>query len=372
MSPSEPKRVLALAAHPERSAATRFRLLRLLPYFRARGLEVRFEPFLTDEGFEGFYSEGGAHRKAVDLAQQTARRLALACGAQGFDAVFVQREAALVGPAYTEFILGSLRNIPIIFDFDDAIWLHNLSESTHPVAARLFKWPQKCWYTLGRARCVIAGSQGLATRALAENDHVHVVPTVVSATTWRPLPGRLEGAFGDPERPVIGWVGSHSTAHQLELAAPALRRLRAEGHRFELRVIGASPSFRLEGLEHSSGQWKLSSEIEDFQQIDIGLAPMHTGPIYEGKCGFKQLQYMAVGVPFVSSPVGGARDFVIDDDNGLIANDPDDWYPRLKSLLTSRALRARLAQSGRKLVEMRYCAEVQGPILADHVAAAAR
>ncbi len=370
MNDSRPKRVLALAAHPERSAATRFRLLRLLPYLRARGLEVTFEPFLREDEFEDFYAEGGGGAKALRLALQTGRRLALSLSAQRIDAVFVQREASLVGPAYTEFILGSIRNIPIIFDFDDAIWLQNLTQSTHPLAARLLKWPGKCWSTMRNARCVIAGSNSLAKQAAAESNRVHVVPTVVSASVWAPLPGRMQGLFGDPHRAVIGWVGSHTTADQLELAAPALRQLRAEGHVFELRIVGARRGFQLEGIEHVAVDWRLSNEISDFQQIDIGLAPMRQGPIYEGKCGFKQLQYMAVGTPFVSSLIGGARDFVVDGENALVAERPDDWYRHLKSLLTSQALRARLAHSGRRLVEARYCAEVQGPILASHVKAA--
>jgi glycosyltransferase involved in cell wall biosynthesis len=91
---------------------------------------------------------------------------------------------------------------------------------------------------------------------------------------------------------------------------------------------------------------------------------MHSEPIYQGKCGFKQLQYMAVGVPFVSSWVGGARDFVVHGRNGLVAQSPEDWYQHLKALLDSQELRSRLSRSGRELVETRYSIERQGPRVA--------
>jgi len=353
--------ILALATYPESSAATRFRLTQMLPYLRARGWEVRFEPFMEDDFFNSFYAEGKRLNKAKYFASRSLSRLVTAAGASGIDAVFIQREAALIGPAYTEFILGSLKGLPIIFDFDDAIWHYDLPRSTHPIATRLLKDPGKCWYTMRRAELVIAGSSYLAKCAREVNAKVEVVPTVVSSATWTPLPGRLDGEFSHEEAPCIGWVGSHSTAHQLTLVEPAIRQLRADGHDFQVRVVGAGDDFSLDTVDVQSQPWRLANEIRDFQHIDIGLAPMHSEPVYQGKCGFKQVQYMAVGVPFVSSWVGGTRDFVVDGENGLVAHTAEDWYRHLKTLLESRELRRRLSQNGRRLVETQYCIEAQGP-----------
>lgn len=363
---SRQPRILALAAYPERSGATRFRVTQMLPYLKARGWDVRFEPFFEDDFFSGFYAKGNRLEKATYLASRSLRRVALALGARGVDAVFIQREAALVGPAYTEFILGSLKGLPIVFDFDDAIWHLDLPRSTHPIAARLLKDPSKCWYTMRHAACIIAGSNYLARRAREVNSRVEVVPTVVSAATWTPLLGRLDGELGTEGAPRIGWVGSHSTAHQLELVEPALRQLRTEGYDFEIHVVGADDDFALGTVGVQLRPWKLDEEIQEFQRIDIGLAPMHSEPVYEGKCGFKQLQFMAVGVPCVSSWVGGARDFVVDGENGLVARSTEDWYRHLKALLESRELRKRLAHNGRKLVETQYCLERQGPRVAQY------
>jgi glycosyltransferase involved in cell wall biosynthesis len=363
---SRQPRILALAAYPERSAATRFRLTQMLPYMQARGWDVRFEPFFEDDFFSGFYAKGNRLEKARYLASRSLQRVASAVGASGIDAVFIQREAALIGPAYTEFILGSLKGLPIIFDFDDAIWHFDLPRSTHPIAARLLKAPRKCWYTMRHAECIIAGSNYLASRASEVNSRVEVVPTVVSSATWTPLPGRLEGELCGESAPRIGWVGSHSTAHQLELVEPALRQLRAEGYDFEVHVVGAGDDFALDAVEVRSRPWLLDEEIQEFQRIDIGMAPMHSEPVYEGKCGFKQIQYMAVGVPFVSSWVGGARDFVVDGENGLVARRTEDWYRHLKALLESRDLRKKLSHRGRRLVETQYCLERQGPRVAQY------
>lgn len=363
---SRERGILALAAYPERSAATRFRLTQMLPYLRACGWTVRFEPFVDDDFLSGFYAAGSRLKKASHLALRSVKRLASAVTATNIDAVFIQREASMIGPAYTEFILHSIKGLPIIFDFDDAIWQYDLPRSTHPIAARLLKRPSKCWYTMRRADLVLAGSRHLAERAKSVSSRVEVVPTVVSAAAWTPLLGRLEGALHSQGAPRIGWVGSHSTAHQLKLVEPALRQLRADGYDFEVHVIGAGEDFGLDTVEIQSHPWRLEQEIREFQQIDIGLAPMHSEPVYEGKCGFKQIQYMAVGAPFVSSWVGGARDFVIDGENGLVARSAEDWYRHLEALLTSKELRRKLAQNGRRLVETQYCIERQGPRVAKY------
>jgi glycosyltransferase involved in cell wall biosynthesis len=339
----------------------------MLPYLRARGWDVHFEPFVDDEFLGGFYTKGSRLKKARYLAARSLDRLALAIGASRVDAIFIQREAALIGPPYAEFILRSLKRLPIIFDFDDAIWDLNLSRSAHPIAARVLKGQNKCWYTMRRAAGIIAGSKYLAERAREVNANVTVVPTVVSSETWTPCPGRLRGElFGDGP-PCIGWVGTHTTAHQLELVEPALRQLRAEGYDFEVHVVGAGEDFELDTVELESRPWRLADEVQEFQRIDIGLAPMRGEPVYQGKCGFKQIQYMAVGVPFVSSWVGGACDFVVDGENGLVAHTTEDWYRHLKALLESRELRKRLSQNGRSLVETQYSIEKQGPRVAQFV-----
>ncbi len=364
---SRQPRILALAAYSERVASTRFRLTQVLPYLRARGWDVRFEPFVDDDFLSDFYARGNQCKKATHLAARSLERFALAVGATGIDAVFIQREAALIGPAYTEFVLRSFRRLPIVMDFDDAIWELNLSRSAHPIAARVLKDPTKCWRTMRHAARIIAGSEYLAERAREVNPKVEVVPTVVSSKTWTPWPRRLQGEFLAAGPPRIGWVGTHTTAHQLELVEPALRQLRAEGHDFEVHVVGAASDFELRTVDVKSRPWRLDQEIEEFQGIDIGLAPMHREPLYQGKCGLKQLQYMAVGAPFVSSWVGGAREFVVDGENGLVAHTDADWYRHLKSLLESQALRRKLSQNGRRLVERKYCLEVQGPRVAQFV-----
>ena len=359
-----PKKLLALASFPYSAAASRFRICLYESFLQQQNISLDFKPFLNETEFASFYRPGAFSSKALAVAKLSIKHLSVLLSAKKYHGVFVQREAALLGPAIVELCLNMGFQIPLIFDFDDAIWLDSTNASQHKLAAKLLKVPQKTQWLVKRANLVVAGSNHLANYAKQYNHNVHVFPSVISHTLWAPLPHRLDGIFTNPNSPpVIGWIGTHSTAPQLELVAPALRRLSQEGHQFTIRVVGAASSFHLEGLPIETAPWNAQTEISDFQNIDIGLAPMWSSPWSEGKCAFKQIQYMAVGVPHVSSLIGGARDFVVHNENALVAHNEGDWYIHLKQLLTDQALRAKLATNGRKLIEEKLSLEKQGPIL---------
>ncbi len=354
-------RILALASFPERMAATRFRIAAYAPALRARGIDVDLVPWLDDATAAVLYSGAGrAQRVRAGLAGLGRQLRAL--GARGrYDALWVQREAMMAGPPVIEALGMAGAGLPLVLDYDDAIWI-----AQGGPLRRVLKCAWKTDWTIRRAAHVIAGSSRLGAHAHALGADVTVLPTVVPAAAWTPLPCRQDGGFASPGAPpVVGWIGTHSTAPQLDLVLPALRRLRGEGVPFQFRVVGAGQDVHFEGLSAVRRPWREDLELHDFQSLDVGLAPMHATEWHEGKCGFKQVQYMAVGVPHVTSLVGGARDFVEHERNALVAASAEDWYQSLRRLLHDRALRASLSAAGRGLVEASLCTERQGDALAD-------
>ena len=371
------RRLLVLSTYPEISADARFRAVAYFQHLEAAGIQCDFAPFCDADFLRMIHRPGRRVRKAFDLARFSLARLGVLLRGGRYDAVFVQREAALIGPALVESVLATILDVPLVYDLDDAIWLDatqatGVSASAHPLARRLLKVPSKTDRLLQMATTVVAGSSFLATYARRFNSDVAIVPTVVSRERWHPLPGRLDGRMLNEAVPTIGWIGSHSTAVQLDLVVLALQRLAREGNKFRVRIIGSTRRLPIEGVDCENPRWSLEREIEDFQTIDIGLAPMFANEWGEGKCGFKQIQYMAVGVPMVTSLVGGARDFVVDGTNALVAHDDEAWYRHLKTLLDERSVRARLAREGRALVEQRLCTEVQADRIVSIVDAAMR
>lgn len=361
-------KLLVLSRFTDSAAGTRFRLCAYFPVLERRGWTIDFRPFVDDAFLSRFYSSGSTAWKIRRVGEALFQRARLYDHRTEYDAVLVYRGHSFIGPRALE--RGLSRTLPLIFDFDVAIWLpdhENTGQSVFPIAARTFKFPGKAIQIMKRATAVIAGNHALGQFARAVADDVTVIPRVVSRESWRPAPDRLSGAFVDASCPVIGWVGSHSTPPCLSLVGPALRQLHSEGLRFKVRVVGAGHSLPDLGVRVEPLVWRKESELDSFRPIDIGIAPAPSNEWTEGKCGFKQIQYMAMGIPHVGSPVGAAREFIVHGRNGLLASTTEEWAHHLRALLTHQTLRARIAQNARTLVEQTLCTEAQGPRMADAI-----
>ena len=77
------------------------------------------------------------------------------------------------------------------------------------------------------------------------------------------------------------------------------------------------------------------------------------------------MQYLALGIPTITSPVGVNRQIITDGENGFLASSEPEWIDKLSRLLSDAALRWRFANAGCRVVEERYAARVQAPRLLD-------
>lgn len=331
--------------------AQRFRIEQWAPKLRALGVQIEFEPFMSPELQAILYQPGKYGAKAGLIFEALIRRAKSLRHVKEFDLVYVLRETALLGPALFERWM-RIGRVPYVFDFDDAIFLPNASEANQ--SFRFLKFPGKTATACRLAAHVMAGNDYLANYAWQFNHHVTVVPTTIDTEKYRPLEPARESL-----KPLIVWTGSPTTAPYLESLAGALVRLR-ERHDFTLRVIGA-PRASLPGIDVELLPWQAGTEALDLQGAWAGLMPAPDDNWARGKCGCKALQYMAVGVPTVCSPVGMNAQLVRNGENGLLASSEDEWVENLALLISSAELRRRLGQAGRRTVETWYSAEVQAP-----------
>jgi glycosyltransferase involved in cell wall biosynthesis len=183
---------------------------------------------------------------------------------------------------------------------------------------------------------------------------VEVLPTTIDVDVYRPQP--REGR--DLVR--VGWSGSPTTAAHLRSMEGALRRL-LDKFPIELVIMG-DPAFRLAGTPRVTVvPWSSDREIAEVGAFDIGLMPLPDDDWSRGKCGFKALLYMALGVPPVVSPVGVNTEIVSDGENGLLASSEDEWVEAVGRLVRDAPLRARLGAAGRSTVVDRYSGQGWAP-----------
>lgn len=348
-------RILALVPSPlDVNPGQRYRIEQWERHLRGEGIHVDYSPFLTRPTASLLQQPGQVAAKTFGLLAALRRRARLALGVTGYDLVYLFRESAHIGPAIVERIL-SARGIPYVFDFDDAVWVRYISPSNSYYS--LLRFPGKTATSCRGAAAVMAGNSFLADYAKRYNHRVRVVPTTIDTDAYRlasPPANRT---------PIVGWTGSHSTVRYLEIIRPALENLRRRLP-FRMVVVGAE-GFAPRGVEVEYRPWRSDTEVQDLSDFDVGVMPLAEGEWERGKCGFKALQYMALGVPPVLSPVGANREIVENGVNGCFAGSPEEWEAALRLLLTDSERRTRLGAAARARVEASFSARVHAPRVAE-------
>ena len=349
--------VLFLATYPEEGASSRLRVTQFFPYLEAHGVRCTFRPLFDAEFYRAFYRRGRHLGKAARLFRLTLDRLLDVVRARHYDVVFIQREAHIVGPPVFEWMLARLVRRPIVFDFDDAVFLASNSGIYGSLAA-ILKRPEKTRSILRWSSKVILSTEYSRQFALQYHPDPVVIPTVVDSHVFTPTTTERNGPI------TIGWVGSFSAAPFVLGLREVFERLGARYH-YRLKLVGLGTPFALASpnVEVVNIPWTLEREVADYQSLDIGLYPLLADPWTMGKMGLKVVAYMAVGIPSVSTPIGGHVRFVREGEHGLFATTPDEWLEKLSLLIENPALRERIGRRGREIVEDYFCVDRQAPRL---------
>ncbi len=313
------------------------------PLLAARHIHVRLAPFETEALHDRLYASRRIRVKAVEVARGCAERAGVLRNLDGYDAVFVYREAALIGPELLERAVAR-RGVPIIYGLDDPLFVPYRS----PVNGGLsrLKFPSKVARLCALASAVIVNGQPLRTFAARHNGNVWVVPNLVDESTYQPEIRPV----GKPPR--LGWIGSHSSVGNLDLLAEPLSLLGAR-FPFEVRLIGTDRT-SVGTVRCKARPWSAATEVSELRALDVGLLPLVDHPWNPWKFNFKLAQYMALGIPPVCTPVGCNSEIVEDGVTGFLASTPDDWVRCLEALITDEPLRQRIGSAAAEYASQHF------------------
>lgn len=312
---------------------------------KKHGIELEISPFLDAKQFGEFYKGSGILTKASGTLGPVLKRIGQLGTVGKYDLIFVQREAMFFGPALFEWLYKSTSGAPVVLDLDDATYIRYVSPR-YGKTGSLLKFFGKTDNLIKRSAAVMCGNRFIAEYVESKVAKAAVIPTVVDTDKFQPVE-KIN------DTPVLGWIGTHSTFPFLQTLFPVLEEL-AEIHRFVLKIVGAGKkNIKVKGVEVRNLDWELNREIEDFQTLDIGLYPMTVTDSanrqwLQGKSGFKAIQYMAVGVPFVMSPVGVGGEIGMPGETHFNAEADEDWYNSLNKLLSDADLRTQMGRNARE------------------------
>ena len=340
-------RILFVAMHrPDRSPSQRFRFEQYIGYLRQNGFESDYSYLIESAADDKvFYSPGNYLGKMGIFLKSAAKRLGNVLSLSKYDIIFIQREAFMIGTTIFEQIFANSK-AKVVFDFDDSIWIQNVTDSNK--ALLFLKNPNKTGDIIGKSDLIFAGNDYLADYARQFNPNVVVVPTTIDTEEYQREPQP------DSDRVCVGWSGSVTTIIYFEEAVPALRLLKAKyGDRVYFKVIGDG-DYRNEELGIRGLPWKKDTEVHDLSEIDIGIMPLPDDEWANGKCGLKGLQYMALEIATLMSPVGVNSTIIEDGVNGFLASKPQEWVEKISRLIDNPSLRRVMGRAGRQTVVDHY------------------
>ena len=316
----------------EQVASVRYRVLAYRPAFEAAGF--RFD--LRLPWAHGVASIPRPLARAGDLIRDVTARL-------GEAVAFLHRKT--YPPGFASRMRRADR--PLIFDFDDAVDLPPPGRAGDE--AMLHRYRRNFEATAEAATLAICGNGELARRL--PHDRYEILPTPVDTDRFRP------GAVAPASGPVAGWVGHSDNLPYLAGLADPLREVARRHPGFRLVVVADRP-VEIPGVSIEFRRWRLEDEVRCFDGIAVGLMPLIDSPWARAKCAFKAIQYMALGIPAVASPVGMNREVIRDGESGFLPADDTGWVRALDLIFSDPALAARTGAAGRAVVEKDYALDV--------------
>jgi glycosyltransferase involved in cell wall biosynthesis len=308
-------RVGYLARYTADKASSRTRVYEWLPYLERRGIDTRVVAW-----------EGTTRLRYVFAAVRVARWA---------DTVVLQK------PFQPRWFIRVLSTVArrVVLDIDDALW-----ESVEGAKDQPSDGVQRLVSALERSSLLIAGSSYIATWGQEKVDGlaVAVVPPCVSLEKYDRVRLHIRR---EPLR--LAWMGSVDNRADLDLLQPVLADERIAGLVSLMVIADGRPML---GAPSVGARWTLEDEVALLTLAEVGVMPLIDTARQRGRCGYKAVQYMAVGLPVVASPVGGAQEVVIDGVTGFLAGSAEEWVEALIAL-TDCTLRKRMGAAGRQQVE---------------------
>lgn len=317
--------------------STRFRWAQYVDDFIANGFEV------TElESKFGAYAPVEKVKRPLWIAKSLVENILRTYGSNKYDIRFLQRNLTATLCTFESYL-----KKPLIFDVDDAIFLGARGRSADVIASY--------------SSVVVCGNDFLADH-FSKFASVEVLPTAIDTIKFSPVKKSVNNSCA-----VIGWAGSSSGFKYLYSIENAIKRVMVANPAVVLKIVADRPPV-FDNLPIDRvifEKWTSQREVDVIREFTLGIMPLNDDLWARGKCSFKMLTYMAVGIPVIVSPVGMNIEILSRGNCGYAPASLDDWFDAITLLLANDNIRSEMGAVGRRIVETTYSKAVIAPKLID-------
>ena len=251
-------------------------------------------------------------------------------------------------------VIAKIMGKKVVLDFDDKYSTIDSRKTLKYIIA-----------VLKRVDLTIVGSKNLLVFANRYQQNSILVPSSIRLKAYTPSEPKTSDAVC-----VLGWLGNgkHYCNDLVQILKDPVTVL-AGNTSVKLKIVGACgqqniydafediPNLETEFIDTLdwSDQKVVNRAISDF---DVGLYPLLGNDYNTHKCGFKALEYMAMALPVVASPVGANSSIVTEGVDGYLPESPESWINRLSLLVNNIELRQKMGRAGRLQVNSKYNVEI--------------
>jgi|GEM_PF-5056803 len=201
---SKQAKLLVLCPYPTDTVGSqRFRFEQYYSLLNER-YELRIHSFYSERSYAILYKKGHYIEKTFRFLTDLIRMIFRVLKPENYKYILVHRGVLPVGPPLLEWWIKRIKRIPLIYDFDDAIWLKD------DVAPRYLHWlknPSKVANICAWSSKVSCGNQFLVDYASKYNEQVVLNPTTIDQQYHIPVQHQNNPL-------VVGWTGTHSHWYQ--------------------------------------------------------------------------------------------------------------------------------------------------------------
>jgi len=344
------KRIIYFTKYTAKGPSSRYRSYNYFSYFNQAGYEIDVRPLFASEYLEIFFKKGKKPLQYV--LKGYFKRLYDLVGLRKYNLIFIEYELFPFIPYCIEWLfLKGRKNL--IIDYDDAIF-HNYDRNNNFFVKQLCS--NKIYNLVKHANIIITGSPYLTKVLQNYNKNIIEIPTSVEFYKYNLFENRPQvkndGAFK------VGWIGSKTQSINISLVAGALKKLQKK-YNILLVLIGFDDFLQpiLSGVNYKLIEWKAETENEVLHSFDVGIMPLQNSDFNKGKCGFKLIQYMATGLPTISTPLE-ANLKINREGNNLFASTEDEWEKCFETMINNKDFyRNNVGKENQEIAKLFYSTE---------------
>ena len=313
-------KIIFFTKYTEKGPSSRYRSYQYKDFFEDN-YKLEYYPLFNDEYIYNLYTN--KRKKYFQILLAYFKRIIQVLKFIGTkNIIFIEYEFLPYFPPILEYLL-KISKVKIIIDYDDAIF-HNYDLNKSKIVRYFFK--NKIPKIVKYSTLVITGSPYLTNYLSKFTNSIVEIPTSINFSKYKSN-FKIKNTN---DYITIGWIGSTSTSKNIINIKEVIVKINIIYPKVKFKFMGFDDNLK-EQINISNVQfcnWSVEEEFNFLSSIDLGIMPLDLNPFNQGKCGFKLIQYMAMGKPTLSTPL--EANIKINRNNyNLFATSTDEWFEKI-------------------------------------------